>query len=114
MKMDKKAKIKMVKEHIEEFVTLKELEEKYGVGIDHIKYMIALYRKHGEKSFSDEIRKYTRETKLEQVKISKLGYYINEALLGKRNGYLRNDTLGKKNDTLTKIYFMEKLKIYFY
>lgn len=33
MKMDKKAKIKMVKEHIEEFVTLKELEEKYGVGI---------------------------------------------------------------------------------
>ena len=28
MKMDKKAKIKMVKEHIEEFVTLKELEEK--------------------------------------------------------------------------------------
>ena len=53
MKMDKKAKIKMVKEHIEEFVTLKELEEKYGVGIDHIKYMIALYRKHGEKSFSE-------------------------------------------------------------
>lgn len=33
MKMDKKVKIKMVKEHIEEFVTLKELEEKYGVGI---------------------------------------------------------------------------------
>ena len=68
MKMDKKAKIKMVKEHIEEFVTLKELEEKYGVGIDHIKYMIALYRKHGEKSFSDEIRKYTRETKLAAIK----------------------------------------------
>ena len=43
MKMDKKTKIKMVKEHIEEFVTLKELEKKYGVGIDHIKYMIALY-----------------------------------------------------------------------
>ena len=55
--MDKKAKIKMVKEHIEEFVTLKEIEEKYGVGIDHIKYMIALYRKHSGKSFSDEIRK---------------------------------------------------------
>ena len=68
MKMDKKAKIKMVKEHIEEFVTLKELEEKYGVGINHIKYMIALYRKHGEKSFSDEIRKYTRETKLAAIK----------------------------------------------
>lgn len=30
--------------------------------------MIALYRKHGEKSFSDEIRKYTRETKLAAIK----------------------------------------------
>ena len=57
MKKDKKPKIKMVKEHIEGFVTLKELEEKYGVGIDHIKYMIALSRKHSGKSFSDEIRK---------------------------------------------------------
>ena len=33
MKMDKKTKIKMVKEHIEEFVTLKELEENYGLFI---------------------------------------------------------------------------------
>ena len=33
MKMDKKAKIKMVKEHIEKFVTLKELEENYSLFI---------------------------------------------------------------------------------
>ena len=68
MIIDKPTKIKIVKEHIEEFVSLKELEIKYKISMKHIKYMVALYRKHGESVFSDEIKKYSRETKLKAIK----------------------------------------------
>ena len=43
---------------------MNDLKDKYGIGIDHLKYLVALYRKHGEIIFSDEIQKYSRETKL--------------------------------------------------
>ena len=41
---DIKVKIKIVKEHLNDGITLKELKEKYGISNDHIKYMIALPR----------------------------------------------------------------------
>ncbi len=68
MKFDKPTKIKIIKEHIEQFVSLNDLKDKYGIGIDHLKYLVALYRKHGEIIFSDEIQKYSRETKLKAIK----------------------------------------------
>ena len=68
MRIDKPAKIKLIKEHIEDFVPIKELEKRYEIKSDHIKYMVALYRKHGESAFSDEIKKYSREIKLKAIK----------------------------------------------
>ena len=68
MKTDKLTKIRMVKEHIEEYVTLEKLKEKYQIGVEHIKYMIALYKRHGEGVFSDDIQKYSREMKLDAIK----------------------------------------------
>ena len=53
----------MVKEHIEEYVTLDELKEKYQIGVEHIKYMIALYKRHGEGVFSEDIQKYSDQGK---------------------------------------------------
>ena len=41
MLIDKPTKIKIVKEHLNDGITLKELKEKYGISNEHIKYMIA-------------------------------------------------------------------------
>ena len=68
MLIDKPTKIKIVKEHLNDGITLKELKERYGISNDHIKYMIALYKRHGEESFHDKIQKYSRELKLEAIK----------------------------------------------
>lgn len=57
-----------MKEHLNDGITLKELKEKYGISNDHIKYMIALYKRHGEEAFHDKIQKYSRELKLEAIK----------------------------------------------
>ena len=58
MLIDKPTKIKIVKEHLNDRITLKELKEKYVISNDHIKYMIALYKRHGEEAFHDKIQKY--------------------------------------------------------
>lgn len=68
MLIDKPTKIKIVKDHLNDGITLKELKEKYGISNDHIKYMIALYKRHGEEAFHDKIQKYSRELKLEAIK----------------------------------------------
>ena len=68
MLIDKPTKIKIVKEHLNDGITLKELKERYGISNDHIKYMIALYKRHGEEAFHDKIQKYSRELKLEAIK----------------------------------------------
>ena len=44
MLIDKPTKIKIVKDHLNDGITLKGLKEKYGISNDHIKYMIALYK----------------------------------------------------------------------
>ena len=39
MLFDKATKIKIVKEHLNDGITLKELKEKYGISNDHIKWV---------------------------------------------------------------------------
>lgn len=53
MLIDKPTKIKIVKDHLNDGITLKELKEKYGISNDHIKYMIALYKRHGEEALGN-------------------------------------------------------------
>ena len=52
MMIDKPTNIKIVKEHLNDGITLKELKEKYGISNDRIKYMIALYKCHGKEILS--------------------------------------------------------------
>ena len=63
-------KLEIVKKHLEDGVTLKELSEQYGIHTSNIKFYIALYRKHGESVFTNESRNkvYTREFKLQAIK----------------------------------------------
>lgn len=59
----------MVKEHIEEGITLRELSEKYDLHASGIKYYVALYRRHGKDVFieRDKLGVYTRELKLDAI-----------------------------------------------
>ncbi|MCR4688773.1 MAG: helix-turn-helix domain-containing protein [Saccharofermentans sp.] len=65
----RETKLEIVKKHLEDGITLKELSDEYGMHTSDIKYYIALYRKHGERVFTNEgIKTYSREEKLKAVK----------------------------------------------
>ena len=70
MKFTKEQKLAMAREHVDDHVPLYQLYEKYGIGGQHAKYFIALYKKHGAKAFEDKGRKtsYNRSLKLECIK----------------------------------------------
>ena len=63
-------KLAIVKKHLEDGVTLKELSEEYGIHLSNIKFYIALYRKHGESVFTNKngLKTYSREFKLRTIK----------------------------------------------
>lgn len=68
MKLDQKTKLEMVKEHLENGLTLEETSRKYNYSKTQIKYLCQLYRKHGELAFKSKITSYSRETKLNIIK----------------------------------------------
>ncbi len=69
LKYTKGDRLKIVKEHVDEGVSLHDLAKKYNYSTSTIKYLVKLYRKYGEKAFAEkEIRTYTREEKLKAIK----------------------------------------------
>ena len=71
MKVNASVWLKIVHEHLDKGVPMTLLAEKYKVDLAKIKYRTKLYLMHGEKPFTDEqeSRVYTREEKLEVIKI---------------------------------------------
>lgn len=68
MKYSNEEKLAIVREHVDQGVTLREINDKYELDITKIKYLAALYRKHGEDVFRKRERlKYTREYKLTAI-----------------------------------------------
>ena len=57
MFITRETKLAIVKKHLEDGVTLRELSEEYGIHSSNIKFYIALYRKHGEDVFSPKSSK---------------------------------------------------------
>ncbi len=70
MLITKETKLKIVKMHLEEGVTLRELSEQFHIHPSNIKYYVDLYKKHGEDIFVNEgkPRVYSREYKLKAIK----------------------------------------------
>ena len=71
MKNSRETRLKAVKEHLDDGLTIKEVAEKYGIDACRIKFYVALYRRHGEKPFLNSLsgkQIFTREQKLEMIK----------------------------------------------
>ena len=51
MKTVKETKLKAVKEHLDDGLTIKEVCEKYKMNPAVLKFLTALYRRHGEEPF---------------------------------------------------------------
>ena len=71
MKFDPKKWLKIVHMHLDDGVPMTTLSEKFNVDLAKVKYRVKLYLMHGEFPFSEkqESRIYTREEKLEVIKI---------------------------------------------
>lgn len=69
MKTTLEEKLKCVLLHLNEGISISEIEREYGVNHATLKYFCALYRKWGEKAFKvgTKPREYTRETKLNAI-----------------------------------------------
>ena len=66
--MDKK--LKMIKEYLDEQVPMTKLVKKYNYDLAKLKYLVKLYQMHGKKPFLEQDKRiYTREEKLEAIKI---------------------------------------------
>ena len=70
MLITRETKLKIVKKHLKDGVTLRELSEQFHIHTSNIKYYVDLYRAHGESVFVNdgELRTYTREYKLKAIK----------------------------------------------
>ena len=56
MLITRETKLEIVKKHLEDGVTLQALSEQYGIHTSNIKFYIALYRKHGESVFTNNLK----------------------------------------------------------
>lgn len=84
MKITRKVKIDIARKFLYEGITLKELSLEYDYNISNVKYVIALYRTHGEDIFlgDEESREHTRETKLDLIsKVLKDGRSIRSVAI---------------------------------
>ena len=71
MKNSRETRLKAVKEHLDDGLTIKEVSLKYNIDPGRIKFYVALYRRWGEKPFLKSLsgkQVFTREQKLEMVK----------------------------------------------
>lgn len=68
MKLDQKTKLAMVKDHLENGLTIEETRKKYNYSKTGIKYLCQLYREYGNEAFNSKITTYSRETKLKIIK----------------------------------------------
>ena len=68
MKTTLEEKLRLVKLHIYENVSIFEIERKYGLDHSTLKYYCALYRRWGDEAFTKpKRREYTRQMKLEAI-----------------------------------------------
>lgn len=83
MKLDQKARLRMVKERLLSGLPISETGKKYNYSHSGIKYLCELYRRHGESPFSDdETRVYSRKEKLKAIGRVKSGEPIRQVALG--------------------------------
>ena len=70
MLITKETKLEIVRKHLEEGLTIKELSETFHMHPSNIQYYVNLYRRHGSKVFTNEdgLKTYTREYKLKAIK----------------------------------------------
>ena len=71
MRFTLEEKLRYVKLHLEENVPIYEIEKKYGLRAENLKYFCRLYKRHGERAFQKEEGKrikYTKEVKLKAIK----------------------------------------------
>ena len=70
MKLTMDTKLKMIKEYLDEQVPMTKLVKKYNYDLAKLKYLVKLYQMHGKKPFLEQDKRiYTREEKLEAIKI---------------------------------------------
>ncbi len=70
MRISKDQKLEIVRKHLNDGITLRELSEEYGMDQSMLKYNVALYLRHGEGAFTDQSERtmYSRAMKLKAVK----------------------------------------------
>ncbi len=70
MLITKETKLEIVRKHLEEGLTTKELSEMFHMHPSNIQYYINLYNKHGAGVFTNEegLKTYSREYKLKAIK----------------------------------------------
>ncbi|MFA5421881.1 MAG: hypothetical protein WC344_03715 [Bacilli bacterium] len=74
MKLTMDKKLRMVKEYLNDQAAMTKLAKKYEYDLAKIKYLIKLYQMHGEAPFTEQDKRvYTREEKLEAIKIVMAG-----------------------------------------
>ena len=54
MRISKDQKLEIVRKHLNDGITLRELSEEYGMDQSMLKYNVALYLRHGEGAFTDQ------------------------------------------------------------
>lgn len=69
MKITQDEKLKFALMHVKDGLSYTDINKKYRVRIETVKYAAALYERYGEKAFKRDgvIRKYTREEKLKAI-----------------------------------------------
>ena len=71
MNNSRETKLKAVKEHVIDGLTIREVSEKYHIDTARLKFLIALYMRYGDTPFlksSSGRQVFTREQKLEMIK----------------------------------------------
>jgi len=73
MKLTMQDKLNICREHVDEGKSLSHIRESYdNFPVSGIKYIIKLYKKHGDEPFKDRDRKiYRRDTKLLSIAFNK-------------------------------------------
>ena len=95
MKNTREIRLKAVKEHLNDGLTIKEVGLKYNIDPGRIKFYVALYRRHGERPFLKTLsgkQIFTREQKLEMIKRN----------LNGESGYSLALELGSTNQTVVR------------
>ena len=119
MKTTLEEKLKCVHLHLDEGITIFEIEQNYGLNRSALKYFCSLYRKWGDKAFKVDVkrRKYSRQMKLEAIHdiiANKKSYYQKSIELMLTDPKIISDWMEKYRkggeDAITDTYSREAYK----